>query len=67
MRLLAASKSFAREFARSSHSGRYQGSGVITEKVNTIIPSFVAFSVLQEFSLSRHHPTPSTKMESVSE
>lgn len=67
MKLPVGSKSFVRELGRSSHSGRYQDSGVITGKVNITIPSLEVFLVLQEFSSSQHRPTHSTKMGLVSE
>ena len=67
MRLPVAFKSFVRGLGRSSHSGRYQDSGVIMEKGNTIIPSSEAFSVLQVFSSSLHPHTYNTKIESVRE
>ena len=62
MRSLAASRNFVKGLGRSSHSGRYQGSGVIMEKVNTITPSFEVFLVPQAFIFSLHPHTRSTKM-----
>ena len=62
MRLIAASRSFVKGLGKSSNSGRYQGSGVIMEKVNKISPSFEVFLVPQAFSFSLHPHTRGTGM-----